>query len=113
MVLSEDTYLIVGSIKSWKKNLAKGLTTLVIICVRIIANSVINSVTSKTLANFATPQVLIIANFVVLIIQLLMPSSVLRINPALKHVMLSGLTIYGISEAAEQIASVTEEFPEI
>ena len=39
--------------------------------------------------------------------------SLSTIDPALKHVMPSGLTIYSTPEVAEQIVSVAMKFPEI
>ena len=102
----EDTYLAVGNTKSWKKNLAKGITTLAVACAGMMANPVATPV--QFAANPATP----VAQSTSSMPLLPEPSSHL-LDPALEHVMPSGLTIYGLPEAAEQIASVATEFPEI
>ena len=82
-----DAHLAAGNVRSWKTNLAKGLV--------VAAAALSGLVQTPTPTNAGTE----------------VGASQIDLN--LEHVMPNGITIYGTTEAAEEIAAVAGEFPEI
>ena len=92
MALSDDAYLAVSNISSWKRNLAKSVTILAVTCAEIAA---LFSISSTSVALLTAPSIIPV------------------IDPSLEHIISSGVTIYDVFVAINQIAAVADEFPEI
>ena len=100
MANTADAHLAIGNVRSWKKNLAKGLMVAAAAFALLPAISVTRTLpmpeplpTSQPLTNST--------------------GSTTSIDPQLEHVLDNGITVYGTPEVASQIAAVAKEFPEI